>query len=162
MVNVTLPNTVNSIGDLAFSGCPSLKNFYCYAEHIDNTSITAFSGPYICNTTLYVPETMIDSYKRTSPWSDFGEILPIIGSRPIADVEDSFSIKDISINCLNGIFTIQGLNKGIHVTVFSASGMEMANGVTIHNETLSLNTNIQKGDIAIIKIGTKTIKVMMK
>ena len=36
-----------------------------------------FSGTPIYDATLCVPESSLDSYKATSPWSSFGTILPI-------------------------------------------------------------------------------------
>ena len=43
---------------------------------------TAIEGEFFSDTpieqaTLYVPESSLDSYKATSPWCYFGEILPI-------------------------------------------------------------------------------------
>ena len=159
--NITIPNTVKYIGDVAFSGCPSLSDVYCYSEDVNIASATAFSGPYVLNTTLYVPENVIEKYKVTYPWSDFSEILPLVSSRPITDITETLTTT-IFIKSSNGIITIEGLETGIPVAVYTTSGIEVANGVAEEDFTLTLETNFQKGDIAIVKMGAKRVKVVMK
>lgn len=68
----------------------------------------------------------------------------------------------VLIKASNGIITIEGLEANTPVTVCNISGTEVANGVSRENVTLSLETNLQKGYIAIVKMGTKSVKVVMK
>ena len=62
----------------------------------------------------------------------------------------------------NGIIIIQGLEKGTSVSVYTVSGMEVASGVAEENVTLTLDTQMTKGEVAIVKMGAKSVKVMMK
>lgn len=68
----TIPNSVTTIGNSAFTYCSSLTSVNIPA------SVT-----YIEYSTLYVPAEVIDTYKKTSPWSSFGTILDIEGNEPI-------------------------------------------------------------------------------
>ena len=77
MTSVTIPNSVTSIGDYAFSECPELLDVYCYAENVPSTSSNAFGSSTYKNATLHVPAASIDSYKATKPWSSFGKIIAL-------------------------------------------------------------------------------------
>lgn len=82
------------------------------------------------------------------------------------DEEEKGILKVASTSALiqssNGIITIQGLEKGTSVSVYTASGMEVASGVAEENVTLTLETQMTKGEVAIVKMGAKSVKVMMK
>ena len=59
--------------------CSSLKTVTCeIPAPIGDNYI--FSNAPIYEATLYVPEASLNSYKTTSPWSDFGTILAIKSS----------------------------------------------------------------------------------
>ena len=82
LASVTIPNSVTSIEDYAFSMCYGLIDVYCYAEKVPDTGLGIFSGVasyelVIENATLHVPETSIESYRTTSPWSGFGKIVAL-------------------------------------------------------------------------------------
>ena len=77
LTSITIPNSVTSIGSYAFYGCSSLTNVYCYAENVPSTSSNAFANSPIAAAKLHVPKSSVSSYKTTSPWSRFGEILPL-------------------------------------------------------------------------------------
>ena len=47
LTSVTIPNSVTSIGDFAFSYCSNLENLYCYAEKISYLGRYIFDGSYI-------------------------------------------------------------------------------------------------------------------
>lgn len=68
----------------------------------------------------------------------------------------------VLIKADNGIVTIQGLEKGTPVAIYTTAGTEVVNGVAEEDATLTLDTRMQKGDVAIVKMGAKSVKVMMK
>ena len=68
------------IGREAFSRCNEIENVYCYAETVPSTETDAFKEAYIEYTTLHVPESAINAYKTTKPWSGFGTIKTLEGN----------------------------------------------------------------------------------
>lgn len=67
---------MTSVGWAVFCGCTSLTDVYCYAKTVPNTE-NAFYNTSMKNATLYVPESSIEAYKSTSPWSEFGNIVAL-------------------------------------------------------------------------------------
>ena len=62
-----------SIGDYSFSGCKIYK-FYSHNENVFFLDDDNFQGSGIESATLYVPQSAINDYKTTEPWSRFGSI----------------------------------------------------------------------------------------
>ena len=65
----------------------------------------------------------------------------------------------IQIN--EGVLNISGINDGTDVVVYSVSGQMVGISKAIGNRA-AVFTNFQKGEIAIVKIGGKSVKVVMK
>jgi len=57
--------------------------------------------------------------------------------------------------------SILGAQDGTPISVFTVAGMQAATAIS-QNSHATISTNMQQGDIAIIKIGEKTIKVVIK
>ena len=83
LTSVTIPNTVITIGALAF-WC-ALEKVYCYAteapscgEYISfDYHFGVFDNTQIVNATLYVPESSVNAYKAADQWKEFGNIVAI-------------------------------------------------------------------------------------
>lgn len=60
-----------------------------------------------------------------------------------------------------GILTIQGIDEGTFVAVYDINGIRTGSA-TSQDGHVSLATNLKKGDIAIIKIGEKSVKVVIQ
>ena len=80
------------VTDKAFGNCPNLSDIYSYGENTipdpDAYGIYgrepgiyisryAFDGSYIEYATLHVPESSINIYKNTAPWSEFGKFVAL-------------------------------------------------------------------------------------
>ena len=78
VVSFTIGSNVTSIGTYAFSSCSSMMLITCQAKTIPDLGYNCFNNVIQSLVTLYVPETSLDTYKSTSPWKNFGTILPII------------------------------------------------------------------------------------
>lgn len=63
----------------AMENCPEIADVYCYAEKVPNAS---FKNSYIDNGTLHVPQSVIDEYKVSSPWSEFKNIIALTENDP--------------------------------------------------------------------------------
>lgn len=114
---VTIPNSVTSIGWLAFSKCPylksvtigksvkdigggafeyckNLKNIVCCAETIPTLGNYTFTNS---DCTLYVPFNSIDSYKSSTQWNFFKNIIGFTGIPT-----ESISLSNTSVTLQSG------------------------------------------------------------
>ena len=100
LVAVAIPNSVEIIGEYAFSQCRALRSVnipsrvttierYAFSYCKSLTSVTSeiveplslpsdvFFKASVANATLYVPAESVDAYKNADQWKDFGQVLPI-------------------------------------------------------------------------------------
>lgn len=59
-----------------------------------------------------------------------------------------------------GAIHVQGVDEGANIVVYTVSGQMVGSTKAISNQA-SLDTNIKKGEIVIIKIGEKSVKMVM-
>ena len=100
ITQLTIPDNIEQIGANAFDGCSRLQTIYigkgvreigskafanigteasglqvyCYPDVIPVTAIDAFENTLVSSATLNVVDELVDNYKATSPWMDFGNI----------------------------------------------------------------------------------------
>jgi hypothetical protein len=65
------------------------------------------------------------------------------------------------IQSQGGVLTVQGADDGTKIGVYNVNGTLAGEG-TSHNGCTTVNTNLQTGSVAIIKIGDRSVKVTMK
>lgn len=73
LTSVTIPNSVTTIDIYAFAGCSRLKEVINYAKEPQQVSETIFSSVNLGNVRLSVPSLSLDKYKNADAWSGFGE-----------------------------------------------------------------------------------------
>ena len=183
LISVTIPNSVTSIGRVAFEFCQSLTSitipnsvtsigelaFYC-----DNLTkvVSLIEDPFeiigkefnrrtfplqvFNNATLYVPEGTIEKYRKTAGWKDFWHIEE--GSHTSLK---SVEANSISINGKGGMLTIDGAVEGTPVNVYDTTGRLHASVMTTRQAT-RIATPLRKGAVAIVKVGDRVEKVVMK
>ncbi len=78
-------------------------------------------------------------------------------------VNDISSVRGnaILIQSGNGTITIHGAADGTGISVYTASGV-MVGAAKSTDSSTSIATGLRNGDIAIVKIGDKSVKVIMK
>ena len=97
LTSILIPTSVTSIGEWAlrdtgityltilgkpridkdaFAGCEKLTDVYCYSEEVPPGE-NAFGSLDLSRITLHVPESALEAYKNTEPWSRFGTIVAI-------------------------------------------------------------------------------------
>ncbi len=67
----------------------------------------------------------------------------------------------VLIQSEGGTITVQGVVDDSEVSVYSVNGMLQASSVA-YKGTATLNTSLQPGSVVIVKIGDKSVKVLMK
>jgi hypothetical protein len=91
--SIEIPNSVTSIDGDAFSGCTNLTNVYCFAEELPHIFFEIFSDTPIEKSILHVPESAINAYKTTYPWSKFGSIVALTNQEMSVEsmrIDDSY------------------------------------------------------------------------
>ncbi len=86
---MTICGSLN-IGSLAFASCKNLETVTSLATSVPSTATDAFKDSYVNYATLIVPEASLQTYKTTTPWSDFGTFKTVEGTTP--------EKKDVAIN----------------------------------------------------------------
>ena len=64
------------------------------------------------------------------------------------------------ISAQNGTITVRGEQNGLPLTVYSADG-KLFGSATMKDGQASISTNLQRGEIAIVKAGTHSVKIKM-
>jgi len=144
--------------------------FYCETEGaicqstITDTDINSFSGNEVELSVTYfisvyaTKEGYVNSEVATA-------ILCWIDMEPQTEgVEDAVAeVKalPVLIQTQGGAITVQGAAEGTNVFVYGVNGM--LQGSAIADEGIAiLNTSLQPGSVAIVKIGEKAVKVLLK
>ena len=94
LTSITVGNGIKTISRDAFAQCPELTDVYCYVETVPTTDVTAFNDSYIEYATLHIPESAIEYYKATAPWSSF---------KNFVSVTDNNNYYDLSITVTNAL-----------------------------------------------------------
>ena len=106
LTSVTIGNSVTSIGEWAFDGCSSLASIICEATSVPSIEYDVFADVPQSEATLYVPNSALEDYMTTAPWSDFGTIIAIDGEN---DISGSCGEKiNYSLNLVTGVLSITG------------------------------------------------------
>ena len=107
-----------------------------------------------------VPKGTIEKYKATEGWKDFVFIEEGDDSGVTNGIAN-IPANAVLIQSEGGIIKVQGCDEGEQVSVYSINGSQAGSSVS-QNGAASVNTNMQTGSIAIVKIGEKSVKVVVK
>ena len=61
----------------------------------------------------------------------------------------------------NGFITVEGVDERTNVSVYTTDGKQVGSAIS-QNNTATIATSIQPGSIAIVKVGEKSVKVVVK
>ena len=67
----------------------------------------------------------------------------------------------VLIQSAGGSIKVQGVDEGTQVNVYSTNGTQAGSAIS-QRSAATINTNLQPGSIAIVKIGQKSVKVVIK
>lgn len=99
-----------------------------------------------------------DIATATLVWTDavFTETTPSTPSSTKAVAESI----PMLISAKDGNITVRGEQNGLPLTVYTADG-KMLGSATMKDGQASISTNLQRGEIAIVKVGSKSVKIVM-
>ena len=185
LTSVTIPNSVTSLGEGAFYGCKGLTSItipnsvtsigYNAFDEVDiPTVISLIENPFaitgktsdsrtftqntFLNAALYVPKGAIEKYKATDGWKDF---VFIEEGEGITNGIANIPANAVLIQSEGGSIKVQGVDEGTQVNVYSINGTQAGSAIS-QSGAATINTNLQPGSIAIVKIGQKSVKVAIK
>jgi hypothetical protein len=154
---VSIGSGVAFIDQYAFANCNSIKHVYCYASDVPTTDPDAFYNSGISYITLHVLGSSSGAYRRKSPWKSFMVIEYIEESNDIANIPAQAVLMQFE----GGMLNVQGLDDGTPVSLYTVEG-QLAGTVTSRNGVASLGTTLQPGTPAIVRIGSKSVKVVVR
>ena len=162
LTSVTIPNSVTGIGSWAFAGCSGLTSIVSLIEEPFEISGKSsdqgvFSDDVFDNVTLYVPVGTIDKYKSTDGWKDF--IFIKEGTLPSGLT--NVRANPVLIQSNGNVLSISGAPEGAEINVYSLSGQK-AGSAKAASESTDVFTTLKAGEVGIVKIGEKSVKVMVK
>ena len=159
LISITIPNSVKEIGSLAFYESGRLTKITSLIEEPFAIGDDTFANKSYMDASLLVPKGTIDKYKQLGGWNNFASIEEDTdeGGPTILNKCE----KPVLIQGQGGMFTIQGVDEGADIAVYAVSGQMVGSTKACGTQT-SLATNIKKGEVAIIKIGKKSVKVVMQ
>ena len=156
LTSVNIGNGVKNIYEQAFANCAELTDVYCYAENVPTTQSDAFYSSYTEYATLHVPAASVEQYKATAPWSNFGRIVAT-DEDAVAEVQ----AVPVLIQTQGNTITVQGAEAGTEIILYGTNGVQL-DSVIATTGVASLNASGLSGSVAIVKIGNKTVKVLIK
>ena len=79
---------------------------------------------------------------------------------------DENGINPVRVNAVliqsnNGILNISGADDGTCIEIYTTSGIIVGSAIASSSAT-AINTGLKNGEIAIVRIGNKSVKVMMR
>ena len=111
-----------------------------------NISVFAAKSGYENSETVTATLCWIDSDPKTEGITDGVAEIPA---------------KAVLIQNNSSTLTIQGADDGTQVSVYNINGTQAGSAVSCNGSAM-VNTNLQPGSIAIVKIGEKSVKVVVK
>ena len=147
------------------------KTIYSASEVPEEVEVN-FNGSIYANAKLYVPTGTKEKYMVANGWKNFFLIEEMDidkmwngqGNPPDNNQENNIATtrgNAILIQSCDGVVNVSGVEDGESVCIYTTSGV-MVGKVKAHGGHSSIATNICSGEIAIIKIGEKSVKVVMQ
>ena len=155
------PTISYNAGRLTYSSTTDDVTFH---STITDTDITAYSTSEIDLTVTY--NISVYATKAGYETSDVATAtLCWIDKEPqtegITNGVAQLSATPVLIQSNGGILTIQGADDGTQVSIYNTAG-QMAGSAVSSNGHATVFTNLESGTIAIVKIGSKSVKVVIK
>ena len=185
LTSIIIPNSVTSIGLAAFYDCSGLTSV-AIGNSVTTIGVSAFDGvdiPIVIslienpfriygqssdfrifsqntfyNATLYVPVGTIDKYKETEGWQDF--LFMKEGSGGIDGI-NNLNTDNILVLSNGSTLEVSGADAGTVINVYDTAG-RLVGTAKASAGTTSVGTSLSSGEIGIVKIGEKAVKVVIR
>ena len=158
LTTLTIGSSVNYIGLHAFELCDALTTII--SKMVEPCDLyNEFSPKVYKNATLYVPRDSYAAYKSKLYWGRFLTIKEGDPNDPngIANVESLPAL----VPGEGGTLHVSGVRQGSPIYVYDISG-RLVSYAQASSDVTTVRTTLRSGDVGIVKIGEKTVKVVMR
>ncbi len=151
-----IPGNVTSIGEWAFTGCDGLTTIVSDVENPFEISKNVFNSSLYADATLIVPDGTKSVYQSTAGWNLFKNIVEFWESGIVSP-----RTMNVMIQNMDNQLSITGAAEGSMIKVYSMTG-RLVGSAKAGAGTTNISTTLQRGDIGIVRIGNKSVKVVIK
>ena len=117
LYSITLPGSVSSIGQEAFSGCTGLTEITCKAAVPPICEADCFLGVEQRDCKLYVAEVSVEAYRNAPVWQNFDII-----ATDFSGIEEISAEGSVRIYASGGSIVLENLSPGMPVAVYDTTG----------------------------------------
>ena len=117
---IYIAESVEKMGASSFGDCKNISDVYCFATTPPipntmyyNTLSNYFWNSYVDYSTLHVPQSSIDTFKKAFSWQDFGTIVAL--TEEDTAVKPFFKEKDEKEYYTIGGMSVNRLQKGVNI-----------------------------------------------
>ena len=155
------PTIGYSNGKLTFTS--STEGATCYYS-ITDTDIKAGSGSEVqlgvtYNISVYASKTGCENSETATATLCWIDATP--QTEGISDGIANIPANAVLIQSEGGSIKVQGVDEGTQVNVYGINGTQAGSAIS-QSGAATINTNLQPGSVAIVKIGQKSVKVVIK
>ena len=68
---------------------------------------------------------------------------------------------EASVKCEDGQLTVEGIEDGLKVDIYSLNGEKRGSAIS-KNGAARIDTNVSSGSVVVVKMGEKSVKVIVK
>ena len=153
-MNVTIGNSVTSIGKKAFYGCDNITRVFSEITEPFNCGSDAFPTNACRNGTLYVPAGTKDLYIRFDGWREFLNIVEMESEDAPSDVASTRAGQATVKVVDDGVVIIHAKPQS-RCVVYTSNGQQVVSTVI---EGDNQKIRLQKGQVYILTINGRTLK----
>ena len=153
------PTVAYTRGKLTFSSTTPGATFYSTIADSDigsyQTSEVSLSVTYTVSVYAEAPD-----YERSeTTWVT----LCWIDATPATDIQEETKVeaRPVLIESRGGMLTISGLENGTPVSIYGSGGQQ-TNKAVADSATLSVDSRLARGSVAIVKMGDKAVKIVVR
>ena len=147
-----------------------LKNIYLRSS-TPQPAVGFHHSTYV-NGTLYVPRGTLKAYQEADVWKEFWNIVEYdvkelssttYQKEGVTNSLAKVETKSVQVQSSNGVLTItsEGNTEVTPIKVYNTAG-QMVSSSSMTNGMATLDSNMDSGEIAIVKIGEKSVKIVVK
>ena len=144
---------------MSFASCVDLSDVYSCSHKVPKilrgTNHNPFQDSMIEEAILHVSGSLIEEYKATFPWNQFGSIVVLEGTDGIEAIHKP----NLVIQSVGGIINIAGIDGKEKVNFYTLDGKALGTSFAINGNVSFASA---PGTVVIARIGRESIKIAVE